>query len=74
MLSHTQKCQSGYYGGIISTFAFVHLTPGRQLDLFQHIWRVLAKDGLLIIASAKDALPSVKTSYEGKKCRVGVIE
>ena len=55
-------------------FAFVHLTPGRQMDLFQQIWRILAKDGLLMIASAKDPLPSVKTTYEGKKSRVGVIE
>ena len=73
MFDVCSKSEDNLYGGIMSMFAFVHLTPGRQLDLFQHIWRMLIKDGLFMIASSKDPLPSVKTTFENDKSRVGVI-
>ena len=55
-------------------FAILHLTPANQLNLFQQIWRILAKDGLFMLTPLKKAPGYFKNTHEGDQVRLGVID
>jgi cyclopropane fatty-acyl-phospholipid synthase-like methyltransferase len=74
MTEFCEKASDSHFGGIVSTFAILHLTPAQQLNVFSQIHRILVPDGLFLFATIDNASTFVNKKAGKEKMRIGFCE